>query len=301
MIFGHRSFCSLICGILLIVWTIPSAENASAGESDPVLATAGALSAAGNFDAAITEYLRYLYFHPTAETIGGVYLNMGNVYLRLSDWENARDAFRRSIRFAPNDSLKNVRRLNLAIHSIAHKNYSLAVLELLKVASFSKQPHLRRKAGFYLGVANVYLLEFDQVEAALAPYFSKDSSDYGRKTWQRLQRLAGKGKTIHPRSPATAKWLSTVFPGLGQLYSGDFKNAVNALALNGLLGYGVTRAFLEQNYVDAVLEGVFLFQRYYMGNRVHAAQIARTRPIKKEKKIAEEILTELGKYLAHKR
>ncbi|HDK35807.1 MAG TPA: hypothetical protein ENG82_02775 [Bacteroidetes bacterium] len=139
------------------------------------------------------------------------------------------------------------------------------------------------------------------MEAALAPYFSKDSSDYGRKTWQRLQRLAGKGKTIHPRSPATAKWLSTVFPGLGQLYSGDFKNAVNALALNGLLGYGVTQAFLKQNYVDAVLEGVFLFQRYYMGNRVHAAQIARTRPIKKEKKIAEEILTELGKYLAHKR
>ena len=38
------------------------------------------LFAQGNYDAAITEYKRFLYFHPSDEGIGEVYYNIGLAY-----------------------------------------------------------------------------------------------------------------------------------------------------------------------------------------------------------------------------
>ena len=265
-----------------------------------MLETARSLQAAGNAEGAVTEYMRYLFFHPTGEKLSDVYFSLGKAYLDLNQWESAKDAWRQSVKLAANDSLKNARRISLAIQSLAHRNYSLAVLELLKVSSFGRQPQLRRKALFYLGVAELYLLEFDQAGTAFQAFFRGDSSQKGKETWAKVEALLQRGEAIRPKSQILARWLSTFLPGLGQLYAGDLKNALNALALNGALGYGVGRAFLEKDYIDAILEGGFLFQRYYMGNRFRAAQIARTRPQKKQRQIAEQILEVLDSYLAEK-
>jgi len=262
-----------------------------------VLETAHSLQVSGNYENALTEYLRYLFFHPAAENNSDVYFEMGQAYLKLNRWDQAKEALRQSVKLAPNDSLKNARRVDLAIQSIAHRNYSLAVLELLKVASFGRQPALRRKAQFYLGVAEVYLLDFKQAGAAFGPYFLGDSTQAGREAWRNLTILIRKGEAIRPKSAAAAKWLSTFLPGLGQLYAGDVKNALNAFVLNGAIGYGVVSAFVQQDYIDTVLEGGFLFQRYYLGNRFRAAQIAGTRRLKKQREIAAEILQVLKNYL----
>ncbi len=272
----------------------------AATRPDPVLETARSLQAAGNAEGAVTEYMRYLFFHPTGEKLSDVYFSLGKAYLDLNQWESAKDAWRQSVKLAANDSLKNARRISLAIQSLAHRNYSLAVLELLKVSSFGRQPQLRRKALFYLGVAELYLLEFDQAGTAFQAFFRGDSSQKGKETWAKVEALLQRGEAIRPKSQILARWLSTFLPGLGQLYAGDLKNALNALALNGVLGYGVGRAFLEKDYIDAILEGGFLFQRYYMGNRFRAAQIARTRPQKKQRQIAKQILEVLDSYLSGK-
>ena len=265
-----------------------------------MLTTARSLQASGNNEGAITEYLRYLFFHPTAENLSDVYVGLGTAYLRLNQWERAKAAWRQSVRLAPDDSTKNALRINLAIQSVAHRNYSLAVLELLKVSSFAPQPFLRRKAQFYLGVAETYLLEFQQAGSTFQAYFLKDTTQAGRETWKKLALLLKKGKAVQPKSVFAAKWLSTFLPGLGQLYAGDVKNALNAFVLNGAIGYGVVGAFVEKDYVDAVLEGAFLFQRYYLGSRFRAAQIAGTRHLAMRKKIAARILQTLETYLFRK-
>ncbi len=272
-------------------------ESKTATKTDPVLKTARQLRASGNSESALTEYLRYLFFHPAAPNITDVYFEMGQVYLQLNQWDEAKEAWRQSIKLASADSLKNARRVTLAIQSIAHQNYSLAVLELLKVVSFGKQRPLRRKAQFYLGVAEVYLLDFNQAEAAFRRYFSNVPSFFGRKTWTKLLVLLKRGEALRPKSDAVAKWLSTFLPGLGQLYAGDVKNALNALILNGAIGYGVGQAFFQRDYIDAILEGSLLFQRYYLGNRFHAARLASERPLQRKRKIAAKILDVLHAYL----
>ncbi len=283
--------------MLLTIWASSFVSARVPEKIDPVLETARALRASGNNEAALTEYLRYLFFHPTAENISDVYFEMGKTYLQLNQWDRAKEALRQSVKLAPDDSVKNVRRIDLAIQSIAHKNYSLAVLELLKVATFGRQPGLRHKAQFYLGTAEVYLLEFGQAEVAFRNYFAGDSSEAAQKTRARLANLLKKGLSVRPRSPRTARWLSTFVPGLGQLYAGDLKNALNAFALNGAIGYGVAQALVQKNYIDATLEGAFLFQRYYLGNRFRAAQIAGTHHLRKKRQIAQDILLILNGYL----
>ncbi len=301
MIFGHRWFYNSICGILLIAWTLFFTNSREAERTDPVLATARDLQAQGNNSGAVTEYLRYLFFHPTAENLSDVYLHLGKVYMKLNRWEQAKDAWRQAVKLAPDDSTQNALRVALAIQSLAHKNYSLAVLELLKVSSFARQPALRRKAQFYLGVANLYARDFKQAEEGFRLYFGSDSTEAAQQTWLAVRTLLQKGQAIRPKSPVVAKWLSTFLPGLGQLYAGDVKNALNAFALNGAIGFGVVRAFQDKEYIDATLEGGLLFQRYYLGNRFRAAQIARSRYLDRRKEIAAEIVHILESYLEQKK
>lgn len=74
------------------------------------------------------------------------------------------------------------------------------------------------------------------------------------------------------RNPKTAQFLS-ILPGLGQAYSGDARNAVNAFLLNGIL-IGLTVWQAQIYWVPAVVLGTQLVSRYYLGNMKNARKSA---------------------------
>jgi len=91
-------------------------------------------------------------------------------------------------------------------------------------------------------------------------------------------------------NPTTAMLLSMLVPGLGQLYAGDIKNAINSFALNTLLA-GVF-LFVSQKYgvLDAALSVFPWFQRYYFGGFNRAKQIAIARQQNKKEELLLEIV-----------
>jgi hypothetical protein len=110
--------------------------------------------------------------------------------------------------------------------------------------------------------------------------------------------MLGESRRTSLYSESTAQWLSTFVPGLGQLYVGDFKNALNALALNSLLFYWGTDLLVSHKYFDSVIEFSGVFLRYYLGNRYRAAELAREKNEKKQHDQAETILS-LSAKLVH--
>ena len=83
---------------------------------------------------------------------------------------------------------------------------------------------------------------------------------------KKLNKLVEEAVNLPQKSTRFAKVLSAIIPGTGQMYAGKWRSGINALLLNGILGYVTVDTVLEANYIDAALWTYFIFQRYYRGN-----------------------------------
>ena len=222
------------------------------------------LAALGNYDAAITEYKRFLFFHSDDDRIGEVYYNMGIAYRAQEQWTEAITALRAATHFATNSEAKSEYQLELAVTLIASQNYDLAQLELIKVTMRTPSALLYRRALFLQAVAYIYQLRWDEAREALQNY----------TTDEKLNTLFDAANDMPLKSAKTARVLSTILPGTGQIYVGDWRGGLNALVLNGVLGFLTVDTVLDGHYVDAALWVGLIVLRYYRGNTFRAGQAA---------------------------
>lgn len=241
------------------------------------------LFAQANYDAAITEYKRFLFFHPDDPRIGEVYYNIGLAYRAQGFWSEAVTALRAATHLATDDEAKSEYQLELAVTLIAAQDYDLARLELIKVTMRTPSAQLYRRALFLQAVASIYQFRWEDARESLRNY----------TTDERLDELFDAAADMPLKSVKFAEVLSTIFPGAGQVYAGDWRDGLNALLLNGVLGFLTVDAILDGYYVDAALFGVFIFWRYYRGNTFRAGQKAEQFNQRESHRAAEVILQRL--------
>lgn len=241
------------------------------------------LAKQGNYDAAITEYKRFLFFHPDDPRVGEVYYNIGLAYKAQSLWTEAVDALRIATHLAIDSETKSAYQLELAVTLIATKNYDLAQLELIKVVLRKPSVPLLRRALFLQGVAYIYQFRWEDARNVLQDY----------TTDERLDVLFEAALNIPQKSIKVAKVLSTIFPGAGHIYAGDWRNGLNALLLNGALGFLTIDAVLAEHYTDAVLWGGTIFLRYYRGNTFRATEAVSQFNLRESRRAAEALLQRL--------
>jgi len=75
-------------------------------------------------------------------------------------------------------------------------------------------------------------------------------------------------------SVSFAKGLSIIFPGAGQIYTGNYVSGVLSLGWNVLFGYLTVQAFSAERVFDGVVIGAMLWLRFYNGNLSNAAKFA---------------------------
>lgn len=241
------------------------------------------LFAHGNYDAAITEYKRFLFFHPDDARIAEVYRNIGLAYRAQGLWAEAITALRIAIHHATDDESKSEYQLTLAVTLIATQDYDLAQLELIKVTLRSPSALLYRRALFLRAVAYVYQFRWDEAREAL-------------KNWgadERLDPLFDEAVSAPQKSARVARILSTILPGAGQVYAGNWRGGINALLLNSALGFLTVDAVLDRYYSDALLWGGLVFWRYYRGNTFRAGEAAAQFNQQRTQQAAEAILQRL--------
>ena len=201
-----------------------------------------------------------------------------------------------AVRLTTETELQAERRVELAVTLVASGAYNLALVELIKVDMQSQSARLRQRARFLRGVAYLYQFKWEQARLVLQTYF--DEIPGTARTAAKIDALFLDALDRSQKSKKVARLLSTFLPGLGQAYVGDWKNGLNALILNGALGYVTLDAAIERDYDDALLSFFFLFYRYYSGNRYRAAEAAQTFNDRENRRHVERILQALSAQFA---
>ncbi len=237
----------------------------------------------GNYDAAITEYKRFLFFHPEAPRAGETYRNIGRAHREQGHWQEAIAAMRAAVQHASDREEKSECQLELAVILIANQNYDLARLELIKVTMQNPSTPLNRRALFLQAVAFIYQFRWDEAREMLSNY-TRD---------EKLDTLLENAANVPQKSPRFAKVLSAIVPGAGQVYAGKWRHGLNALVLNGVLGYLTVDAVLDRHYLDAVLWGGTVFSRYYRGNIFRAEEAVKRFNLQQSRRASEALLQRL--------
>ena len=280
----------------IVAITLLFLATVTVSASDPVFDLGDRLFASGDYDAAVTEYKRFLFFnidHPQAvET----QFKIGLVYRAQEWWVEAVEAMIVAVRLTAETELQAERRVELAVTLIASGAYDLALVELIKVDMQSQSARLRQRARFLRGVAYLYQFKWEQARSVFQVYFGEIPSAAGAAA--EIDTLFLDALNRSQKSEKAARLLSTFLPGLGQTYAGDWKNGLNALLLNGVLGYITLDAAIERDYDDALLSFFFLFYRYYAGNRYRAVEAAQTFNDWENRRHVEKILQALATQFA---
>ena len=243
------------------------------------------LAEVGNYDAAITEYKRFLFFHPDDPRVGEVYYNIGLAYRAKGLWTEAVAALRTATHYAMDRETKSEYQLTLAVTLIATKNYDLAELELIKVMLRNPSTQLHRRMLFLQAVLYIYQFRWEEARSVLREY----------TTDERLETLFDAAVNVPQKSADVASVLSKILPGLGHIYIGDWRDGLNALLLNGALGFLTVDAILDEHYTDAALWVGLVLLRYYRGNTFRAKTAVEQFNLQKSRHAAEALLQRLQK------
>lgn len=263
-------FLCLVC--LLGVTEVKSLAQR---ESDPLLSLALRYEAAGMYEAAITEFKRYMFFHPDDENIAHIQALVARCYRSAGDTSRAAENYISAIRSVDNDSLKQALRLDLATTYIAAGKQDLARLTLSRVNNEAEETSTLRRASFLEAMAAIYDFRWQDARSAFHRYahYQCDSA-FARRIDRWADSVFADAEDVPYRSPSTAKWLSSFIPGAGQIYAGEFWTGLNALALNAVMLSFVVDAAIDGRYVALATTHLPFFYRYYSGNRDHAEEYA---------------------------
>lgn len=241
------------------------------------------LVAEGNYDAAITEYKRFLFFHPDDPRTGEVYYNIGLAYRAEGLWTEAVAALRTATHYAIDRESKSEYQLTLAVTLIATKNYDLAELELIKVMLRNPSTRLHRRMLFLKTVLYIYQFRWEEARRVGREY----------TTDEQLEVLFDAAVNTPQKSADVASMLSKILPGLGHIYIGDWRDGLNALLLNGAFGFLTVDAILDGHYTDAALWVSLVLLRYYRGNTFRAKTAVEQFNLQRSRQAAEALLQRL--------
>ncbi len=266
----------------LIIYSFLLCTYNSQAEVSP-LALADHYAKLNNYDAAITEFKRFLFFHPDDDKVPAIYHRIGILHRNQGLLTEAIDSIRQAVIRTSDKDQKSEYQIDLGVTLIANKNYDLARLELIKVLFRNPSEALYKRALLFQGVTYIYQFRWEEAQEAFKNYTQDEQLD---EFFLKTDNLPYKSKLV-------AKILSGILPGSGQIYAGNWKSGLNALALNSALGYVTVDSILDQNYVDAILWTYFIFQRYYKGNLYRAGRAVDEYNGEVNRSYADSILTRL--------
>ena len=282
---------SKIFAVLLLIACFVLAVSAQ----DMALMLGDGLYDAGNYHDAITEYKRYLLFHPNASSRSAVYYKLGLCYRNMADWDSAIEALKLSADTALSDDVRAQRTIDLAVIYTAKGDYDMSELLLTRLAPFLRKEAIKRRWWLISTVNQVHTSQWEKARTSYNNYVSLDRGSLSEKHHRIIIDLLSEAQNESMRSEKLAKWLSTFIPGLGQMYCGDWRNGVNALSLNAAVAsVWITLGLRDRSEAIAVM---LLLPRYYLGQRYRAGKIAQERNAQKHLYYQREILMELRKHL----
>ncbi|SOE21420.1 hypothetical protein SAMN06298216_1890 [Spirosomataceae bacterium TFI 002] len=233
----------------------------------------------GNFSAAEDVLRRVLYFDKNEEYGAKVNLIYANSLYHSGKFSEANYYYDLAY-FSASDASKVDILLQKTSCYLLLQNYSYARIELFNLPESLNEDQDKMKV-FYTAMLEFAEGNFPESEDA----FKQIASDTTR-----VDVLFDKNTKIDKLKPKTAKILSIIVPGLGQIYAGDWKAGINSLVLTGGLFYLGLNSGIKNSFLDAAISVLPWFQRYYMGGFKKAELIAKAKILERRHEVFNELL-----------
>lgn len=238
----------------------------------------------GNYDFALKEYQRYLFFDPS--TNARIFYQVGECYWNLHDYSRATEFYDKAFFTSGQDSLHFKSLFRKVDCYIRSGDFGLALGDLLSLTDSLQGDNYYMKQ-FYCGICYYGMQDFSNAEI----FFINSINPVQNRQREEIRKLFSNKKSFYRPNSNTAMYMSMIIPGSGQLYSGEFKNAANSLLLTSLLWYLAIRIGVTESIFDAIITIAPWFQRYYQGGYTRTEQYAIQKRAERRSKIFKQIST----------
>jgi tetratricopeptide (TPR) repeat protein len=211
---------------------------------------------------ALNLYKRVDYFNPDLK----IKEKIADCYFNTDEYENALSYYKSLDSLFEKESSHFVKYKQIDCY-IFLKKYNNAE-KLIKSFEMNNVEN-DYKYNFYSGL--IYFLKSDFKQAEY--YFLNTLPDTCLKEKDEILFIFNTKKIGKP-NPETAFYLSTIIPGAGQLYAGDFRNALNSFMLVGVLTWISVDMYKQLAWFDPLISIFPWLNRYYKGSSENARKIA---------------------------
>jgi len=220
---------------------------------------ASSLADEGDHYRAITEYKRFLHYHPQDSRRPEAQLAIAQCFYAGERWAKGDAAAEKVWRHDPESEAAQLARRLYAESALTRGDYPLARQRYQQLKDASAQENAL--ADFQIGLS---LLEEGNVSAAEETF---DRLPQPQK--MEMAQFVADYRNLPRKSPQLAATLSAILPGAGQLYTERPKQAATAFALNAAFIYGAIEAWNNENYTVAGI--LSLFEIGWYGGNIYNA------------------------------
>lgn len=237
--------------LLLLLLIFPAVSVAA---QDP-LSFADSLADEGDHYRAITEYKRFIHYHPEDQRIAYARLQIARSLIAGERWAEADRVLEKVWKLHPM-SAEALEAKELYADSAFDRGDHDAALQ--RYSTLGQHKHQHDEHIFRQGLSE---LERGNTEAAMEHFRLIDKPDLSLEL-DRYQQLPRK-------SPRLAGVLSTILPGAGQLYTERPRQAGIAFALNAAFIYAAVESWDNENYATSAI--ISLFELGWYGGNIYNA------------------------------
>jgi hypothetical protein len=264
-----------------------------AGSPPPLFAFAQSLFDAGEYYRAIGEFQRFLFFQPQHPLVSEAQVTIGLAFFCGERWLQAFEVFRLVTRAAPDASIRPEAALWMAETRARGGNQEEAIRLYQEVMRQYPGSALAQRAAYLIGWGYLRQRQWTEARSAFAQI---DANSPYHASGERLAAVLDPPPALPHRSPTMARVLSTVLPGMGQIYTGHTLDGLIGLGLHAALIAGTTGAVLAGLEIAAGI-GAFFTWGFYHTQMSNAATIAQDFNIEMEERFIGQLAAQERAFL----
>ena len=275
---------------LLLLPIVVICQQAWAEQDDSPLRYAEYLFNHEDYEPSLLEYKRFLFYHPDTDVDDFVRYRIAQGYYYQENSEKAQQMFAEFAKTHSDSPLYLHAQLMLGKFYFDAADYTSARIKFSKIIHVDTDEQLSAQAQYLQSWC--YVHEWNWLKG-IAEFRKVSRFQPGSSLSMVSNQLADTTLANTPlplKSPERAQWLSTFFPGVGQIYAGQLRNGLISTAVNAVFVYLAADATRDERYVDAV--GVSLVGMWhYWRNRSSAKALS----VEHNRKLAIDLISELRK------
>lgn len=248
----------------------------------------------GAYADAIDFYQRVIFFDENQEFLQEAIVNTANIFVVMENFNRAVSVYHQALPF-----FKGKDRLLISLQIIqcllATHDYTSALHELYELeAEMDGESELWHSLFYLKGIT---YLGMEQIDSSFK-YFHlmagnhKEARDQIDIAFKIIKKGFGKKEK-------TAYVLSLLFPGAGQLYAGDVRNALNVFLLSAGFGFLTVYSAITISPTTAILNIMPWWSRYHIGGLNRSKESVRLYKMKKNEEAYSLILVAHALSMTH--